>query len=431
MDLTPDQIEKLKSLGIETNVRVDRCVDPTPPPTEKPPEIISPQPNIKEIPISNKKSVLPLLSISGLTLLSFGGMILFKSKNTASVTPSPEIRDLKSDNLPSPTQVPKSIQHYLLASQQYFSSALQMQSTNTLPKPTGEGGSESSQTQMVELLNQSILAATEAIKEFPSDYRGYQQRGKIYQSLIDSQPQLIAQAITDLTLAQKYNPSSPEITHDLASLFAKKGDSQNTLIYLAKTVALEPTKAQNFYDLAKIQQQAGLIPDALNTYNRLLPLITDPTQKTQIESEKTALENLMAQNPNAKYGQTDVSVPSSPSSPPDPINLPDNPPTIQATDITNDTGLIIAAPETSKGIEVQNKTDSNSFSGNVVLPANQKEVTINNSNLTPTSQIYTTITNGSKDQVLKIISRSESSFIVGFDTPISQDTEFKWWIINK
>ena len=171
--------------------------------------------------------------------------------------------------LQEPTQVPKSIQHYLLTSQQLFSSALQMQSTIALPKPTGEGGP----SEILDLINKSILAATDAIKEFPNDYRGYQQRGKIYQALIESKPDLINQSISDFTTAFKLNPSSAQVSRSLASLYAKKGDASNTIAYLNKTVSLEPTKAQNFYDLAKIQQQAGLISQALNTYNQLLPLI--------------------------------------------------------------------------------------------------------------------------------------------------------------
>ncbi|MEI8068053.1 MAG: tetratricopeptide repeat protein [Candidatus Shapirobacteria bacterium] len=389
MDFTPNQIEKLKSLGI--NIESEKL------------EIR----NLKfEIKPKKTNSFVPLLSISGLTLISFSGLILFKTKNTN--PPTIHSPNQPSNVSPSPTQVPKSIQHYLLTSQQYFSRALQAQS---------------SKSSTVELLNNSILAATDAIKEFPQDSRGYYQRAKIYQSLIDSKPEFLNQAIADLSTAQKLDSNSYDITHDLASLFAKKGDAQNTITYLNQTISLDPTKAQNFYDLAKIQQQAGFLPQALETYNRLMPLISDPQQLAQVKSEKIALEKLVTDNPSLKNN-----VYSSPT-PSDSAPTIDSP-TIQATDITNNTGLIIAAPETAQKIEVSNQTDSNSLSGSGTILANQKEITISNSKLQSSSQVYVTLTKGGKNKTLKVLSKSKDSFVVGFDQALSETVEFKWWIIN-
>ena len=396
MDYTPDQIEKLKSLGIDVQQ------------TQKENLEIG---NLSlEIKPKKSNNIFPLLSISGLTLLSFSGLILLKGKgqNTNSLS---TINNLSSTTSPTPTQVPKSIQHYLLTSQQFFSQAIQQQNSNN-----------QDQQSTIDLLNNSILTATTAIKEFPQDYRGYQQRGRIYQALIDSKPDLINQSISDLASAQKLNPNSAEITYTLASLYAKKGDAQNTILYLNQTVALEPTKAQNFYDLAKIQQQVGLLPQALETYNRLVTLITDPNQKVQIESEKSALEKLISQNPSVK----NISPNPLPSSTTDiPFNL--DSPIIQAL-ASND--LIIAAPDEGSKIEVNNQIDSNSLSGNSILSANQKEISISNTHLTSTSQVYITTTKGGKNQNLQVLSKSEKSFTVGLSSPISEDIEFKWWIIN-
>jgi tetratricopeptide (TPR) repeat protein len=441
---TQDQINKLKELGIKVDPKdivVNEENSPTEPekdisllsqpqtdqaliestetqPTE--PEENSPSlsregsgvglkqegldPNKKKTP-----PIFPLLSISGLTLLSFGGLVLLKGNNSQPKN-STTIHDQTSTTSPSPTQVPKSIQHYLLTSQQYFSQAVSQQSTNN--------------SSAVELLNNSIIAATEAIKEFPDDYRGYQQRGNIYQALIGSKPELIDQSISDFTTAFKLNSNSAEISRSLASLYAKKGDANKTIAYLNQTVSLEPTKAQNFYDLAKIQQQAGLLSQALDTYNKLTTLITDPAQKTQVETEKSALEKLIAQNPSA----------AGPSSTTE--NLPSNTndltpnldsPTIQA--MANG-GLIVAAPEEDKSISVTNQTDSNSLSGNATLTSGQKEITISNNNVSSTSQVYVTITKGGKNENLQVLSKSDKTFTVGLDSPISENIEFKWWIIN-
>ncbi|MDD4410219.1 MAG: hypothetical protein PHE32_00735 [Candidatus Shapirobacteria bacterium] len=395
MDYTPDQIEKLKSLGIDIKDS-----------NQNNEFLKTEQLTTDKLKSKLTLPIFPLLSISGLTLLSFSGLIILKGHSSTVLTDQPTSDKLRS-NSPTPTQVPKSIQHYLLTSQQLFTQALQNQKDQSLT---------------IDLLNKSILAATEAIKEFPDDYRGYQQRGRIYQSLTDSQPKLIDQSISDIAAAQKLNPSSAEITHTLASLYAKKGDAQNTILYLNQTVALEPTKAQNFYDLAKIQQQVGLFPQALETYNRLISIVTDSTQKIQVESEKSALEKLISQNPNLKNTSPSTIDNLQPT-----IAPTIDSPTIQAL---ADGGLIVAAPEEDTSIAVTNQTDSNSLSGNSVLPSNQKEISISNSQLTSTSQVYVTATKGGKNQNLQVLSKSKESFTVGLSSPINEDIEFKWWIIN-
>ena len=390
MDLTPDQIQQLHLLGLELN---------------------QPQNEVKSLKSENKHSrfpVFPLLSISGITLLSFSGLILLKNKNQDISLPTNSTNYTLPETYVSPTQVPKSIQHYLLTSQQYFSSALQQQSNQQ-------------NSELVELLNQSILSATQAIKEFPSDYRGFFQRGRIYQSLLSSQPQLTDQALADLNQALKLNPTSSEITRSLASLYAFKGDAQNTINLLAQTINIEPTKAQNFYDLAKIQQQIGLLPDALKTYNQLISLVTDPTQKSQIESEKTSLEKIIAQNPDKNYFSQKNT---------EPIEVPTislDSPTIQALASSD---LIIAAPETIDQVKVSNITDSNSLSGTATLLANQTQIIVENKNLSNSSQVYVTAIKGGKNQNLQVLSKSANSFVVGLPKAISEDIQFKWWIIN-
>ncbi|MFA6007807.1 MAG: hypothetical protein WC784_04170, partial [Candidatus Shapirobacteria bacterium] len=225
-------------------------------------------------------------------------------------------------------------------------------------------------------------------------------------------------AISDYQQAQKLNSSSADLTRQLASLYARKGDLQDTLNYLSATVSLEPTKAQNFYDLAKLQQQAGLFPDALNTYNQLLPLISDSTQKTQVETEKTTLEKIIAQN-NIKISTSPTTIPKT-----TPIldgNL------LQASTLSSP---IIAAPESSPNISLNNQTDSNSLSGTATLFSNKKQITVKNSKLTPNSQVYLSILTGGKNQSLELLSKSTDSFTAGFQSPLSEDVTFKWWIVN-
>lgn len=396
---TPGQIQKLTQLGISI-------------PNQSKPntQVTISNQSIGQIPLQTTTStptnrLLPLLSISGLTIFSLGSLFLLKSKIDPPQLPPPS-----QPIIPTPTQIPKSIQHYLLASQQYFSQALQSQSQND------------QNSELVKLLNQSILAATESIKSFPADYRGYYQRSRIYQSLADSQPQLLSQAIADLATASRLNPTSADLTRELAALYAKTGDAQNTLTYLRATVALEPTKAQNFYDLARLEQQTGLFPQALATYNQLLPLLTDPDQKSKIQAEKSTLEKLVSQSSGVR---ADPSIRPSPQITP---SLQDNPPLLQTSLPTQ--GLIIAAPDSGKTITVRNQTDSNSLSGEGTIPSGQDQITIPNSLLKSTSQVYVTVTQGNTPGLLQVLSKSSDSFTIGFNSPTSESIEFRWWIIN-
>ncbi|MBU1130488.1 hypothetical protein KKE45_04180, partial [Patescibacteria group bacterium] len=111
------------------------------------------------------------------------------------------------------------------------------------------------------------------------------------------------------------------------------------------------------------------------------------------------------------------------------ISLPDDPSMIEAN--ANTTGLIIAAPESDQNqIKVDNLTNSNALSDTSILPTGQKQITLQNSNLTPNSQVYLSIVSGVKNQTLRLISKSKDSFTVGLDTPPPQNVKFKWWIIN-
>jgi len=94
------------------------------------------------------------------------------------------------------------------------------------------------------------------------------------------------------------------------------------------------------------------------------------------------------------------------------------------------TGLIIAAPKTRSDITVSNLSTSNSLSGDGTLPSGQTRVTLTNSSLTPSSQIYIAVVSGPKNSNLQLLSRSGDTFTVGLDSPAAQDITFKWWIIK-
>lgn len=395
INLNDDQIGKLRNLGIEIGMG----------------GVISSGDDFKIKKNSNLKIVVGSVVFS---MVGFGIVMLLKKDGTTKTT-NIEIKTPDNEVVAriSPTQT--NIQKHLLASQQYYSQALQAQSV---------GNSQ----EVVQFLNKSLEEAGQAIVNFSDDFRGYQQRGKIYQSLVsasetlnEQDKQFLSQAINDLNMAYKLNTELAEISRDLANLYARAGDASKTIFYLSETIRIEPTKAQNFYDLARIQSQSGDIVSALETYKQLVWLVSDTNQKQIIEAEKQSLEKILAENPGLKQ-KTRVDYIPTPTE-----GILRQGPKIEASRKSN---VIIAAAEEKERLEVAGMTESNSYSGVAVLPANQSEIEINNNKLASNTQIYITIVKGGKNQVLRVKSKTDSSFRVGLDVPIAEDIEFKWWIID-
>ena len=157
-NLTPDQINQLRSLGIFSDpvIRPISKLELNLPPLSK-------GGSRRDLKFN---SFLPLISIAGITLVSFSGIILLKNQTSdpapvASTSPKSSSPVQQQALSPTSTPAPVAIQSYLLSSQQLFTQALQLQKT---PNNSNE--------QVVNLLNQSILAASDAIKYYPGDYRG-------------------------------------------------------------------------------------------------------------------------------------------------------------------------------------------------------------------------------------------------------------------
>ncbi|PIZ60757.1 hypothetical protein COY20_00855, partial [Candidatus Shapirobacteria bacterium CG_4_10_14_0_2_um_filter_40_12] len=181
--------------------------------------------------------------------------------------------------------------------------------------------------------------------------------------------------------------------------------------------------AQNFYDLAHLQQQTGQINAAVHTYDQLLSILADPDQKNKIISEKTALENLLSQTSPAVEEKL---LTPSPFASPEP-SLETFEPLLRASNLS---GLVIAAPESEKNISVHDLTESNSLSGNATLLSGQASLSISNTELKPDSQVYVSVISGGKNLTLEILGKSKDSFTVGLLDPAPENIEFKWWIIN-
>ena len=393
IDLNNNQLDRLKNLGIE---------------------IGGSQKHYGSLLVSSKRNNSWMLVV-GAGLIGMAGLMLMvavKNKSEKSTKTEVLSDNINKDEIARVTPA-DSIQKYLLTSQQYLSQAVLNQ----------EDGNNQETT---DLLNKSLKEIDAAITNFPQDYRGFQQRGKIYQSLVSSsdpateQDKLyIGQAIADFLVAYKLNSEIAENCRDLAALYARLGDAKTTVFYLSQAIRIEPTRAQNFYDLAKIQSQGGDIVGALETYKQLLWLVSDSSQKSVIEKEKQTLEEILAQNPDVKKNR--FLTPTTPTA-----GLADG----KKLEANIASGVVIAVDTEANNLEVSGMTDSNALSGTGKLIAGEIDVEIKNSHVSDESLVYVTVVEGGKNQTLRVKSKSVSGFKVGLDVASNDDIEFKWWIVN-
>ena len=91
--------------------------------------------------------------------------------------------------------------------------------------------------------------------------------------------------------------------------------------------------------------------------------------------------------------------------------------------------VVIAADGNTQHL-VSNNFISNELSGIQVLARGEKEVIINNSNITSQSPIYVVPLTENKNLTFKVISKKDGEFKVGIDSPVESDIEFKWTIVK-
>jgi hypothetical protein len=90
--------------------------------------------------------------------------------------------------------------------------------------------------------------------------------------------------------------------------------------------------------------------------------------------------------------------------------------------------LIIAAPEEATKSTAAASQSGNTITGSTTFPAGQTDITINNSSITPNSQIY--LIPKSKGNSLYVRSKAAGRFIIAATTPPTTNVTLDYWIIN-
>jgi len=357
-----------------------------------------------------KKILLAIPLVAGAVL----GEIVFTSPSSPAVfSPEVEVPSGRKETQLAAGVLTNSqlVSDYLLKSQTLFSKAIELSSQNA----------DSSQNErIVQLINEAITAATEAIIANPQDSRGYAQRGKIYKAIEQYLNEALSAALADYQQAVRLNPRQVSYYQEVASLLLRLERKTEALAVLKKCVYINPTEAQGWYELAKLQAELGALKEAKASYQRILALLVDETQKEAVRQEISALDKLLAQAD---------SLPTQPlvtSPPAKEIVFPDEPPKMEAKIASQ---VIIADPGEEKTQQQQYLSSSNALSGSTVLPAGEKELKIENANLQADSQVYLAAEDDLQNEVLRVKGKGEGWFTVSVSHPLSHDVSFRWWII--
>jgi tetratricopeptide (TPR) repeat protein len=332
----------------------------------------------------------------------------------------------------TPKAIPHSITHYLLTSQSLFSKAIELSRKDADNTDKETRMNTDTNKRIVQLVNEAISQATQAIVHYPSDPRGWAQRAKIYQSVEKYLENASDLAISDYKMALQLDRQNTEYPKKLSQLYQEKEDFSSAIAYLKIAAEAAPTDAQTWFDLAQLQAKAGRIEQAYKSYQRILPLLANQEQKQVVKKEIGALEALLA-----KAGKDNQNLLALPSPNPDQkpnksIQLIEDAPLLEADNLAQK--LIIAGPAEEKGKKSGQVSATNALSGNAIIPAGQTEVKIESRQLTDDTQVYVTPIGDDQNQVLRVKSKMAAKpsgyFIVAISKPLDHDLEFKWWIIR-
>ncbi|KUK82615.1 MAG: hypothetical protein XD98_0545 [Microgenomates bacterium 39_6] len=97
--------------------------------------------------------------------------------------------------------------------------------------------------------------AERTIEANPYQVNFYRQQSQTYYLLSELEPKYQKSAYEMLFLAHKLAPINPKITYNLASLAYQKGDLDQAISWLEKTIELKPDYQDGYYWLAKFYQE--------------------------------------------------------------------------------------------------------------------------------------------------------------------------------
>jgi tetratricopeptide (TPR) repeat protein len=151
---------------------------------------------------------------------------------------------------------------------------------------------EEDQTQIAELVQQSVREARVSITLDPSNWQNYLNLAQIYQNLISTNEEALQWSIQTYVEAANANPMDPNIRMSLGSIFYGQKQFDQAASLFSQAVNLKPDLPNSHYNLAVSLIELGQLEEAVKEYQSTLSLL-DPNSEDYITANKE-LEELQA-----------------------------------------------------------------------------------------------------------------------------------------
>ncbi len=172
------------------------------------------------------------------------------------------------------------------------------------------------QSQVLQLIQQSITSARSAISLSPYNTQNWQNLGGIYQSLIGFGQNADSFSISSYQQALALDPSNPQLTLTLGGVYYQLGQWTNAIRAFQAAVGLKPDFANGYYNLGHAYEQTNDYPDALQSFQAVAILVKSDAQNEQkISQEIAAVQQKL--NSGQSTSQTSAKTPTVPTQQPE------------------------------------------------------------------------------------------------------------------
>ena len=381
-------------------------------------------------PVSGVVAIGALVLLLGFPRLILGqGSTLTKSDVISPIAEEASFRQPTTDNRqPNSPYTPS---QYIYFSQSYFSDAQTMSQNRQQ--------TDDDKKQILSNLQKALDTISEGITTYPKRSELWAHRATIERALTGISSNALPSAIADMEQAYQLSPQNPDYAKTLSDLYlaalrinsGNPPDSRNFLdkatFYLSQAQQLKPNDSQLLYTLAQLQVKAGQLAAANISFTKLLPLVTDTTQKQKVEQEKQAVEKLLS--------QAGTSNPTNPTNNPiRPIGGATQPSGLELVPDQQTMSRELVIAESDEGVSPYEDTVAGSaYSGTGVVPKGATNVTIESIRVSATAPIY--VAPAERDLAspgtLTVTSKKAGSyFIVTVDAVQEKDVPFNWWILE-
>lgn len=386
---------------------------------------------------NQKKKIILLIAV--FFVISFPAAWFLLKKHHAKVKPviiSPLPTNLAQDNY---NEGQRNISYYITTSQEFLNKARFLAGN-----PSAGGQTPKDKKKIIETINQALDLANQAIAAYPHDDRGFSQRSSIYQALTPLLTESANFAIQDLKEAIKLNNQNSQYYTRLANLYLGRqqpGDFENAALAFYNAQLLNPTDVQIIYNLADALVKSGQLPKANHYFEKLLSLLPpDDPQRQSIKNRQQQIIALLSQSKMEYLSEPGTEVTNLKA----PLESQESEKIIGTQELPLEkaalTGkVIIASSEETPPSQTQTAAVSvNAKSGQGIIPAGQKEITIENHHVAADKQIVIVPVGETQNKVVFLAAKKASNsatneigwFKVAIDSPVNIDIRFNWWIID-